>query len=56
MTHVINLGNVTSISAVSDERDKTDIVDLPVGLDPVNSLRPVKFAIGRKWFNGRNPS
>lgn len=40
--------NVTSISAVSDERDKTDIVDLPVGLDFVNSLRPVKFAWDRR--------
>jgi hypothetical protein len=30
---------------LSDERDKTDIVDLPVGLDFVNTLRPVKF----KW-------
>ena len=36
---------VTSITALSDERDKTDIVDLPVGLDFINKLRPVKF----KW-------
>ena len=36
---------VTSISSLSDERDKTDIVDLPVGLDFVNTLRPIKF----KW-------
>mgnify|MGYP003312549449 CR=1 FL=1 len=35
----------TSISSLSDRRDKTDIVDLPVGLDFVNSVRPVKF----KW-------
>ena len=35
----------TSISSVSDRRDKTDIVDLPVGLDFINSVRPVKF----KW-------
>ena len=33
------------VSVLSDERDKTDIVDLPVGLDFVNALRPVKF----KW-------
>ena len=36
---------VTSITTLSDERDKTDIVDLPVGLDFVNTLRPIKF----KW-------
>ena len=35
----------TSISALSDRRDKTDIVDLPVGLDFINSLLPRKF----KW-------
>ena len=37
--------NTQTISALSDARDKTDIVDLPTGLDFVNSLRPVKF----KW-------
>ena len=36
---------MTSITALSDERDKTDIIDLPVGLDFINKLRPVKF----KW-------
>ena len=35
----------TSISSLSDKRDKTDIVDLPVGLDFINSLLPRKF----KW-------
>ncbi len=34
---------VTSISGLSDERDKKDIVDLPVGLDFINGLRPVNF-------------
>ena len=36
---------VQTISSLSDKRDKTDIVDLPIGLDFVNKLRPVKF----KW-------
>ena len=36
---------VQTITSTSDERDKTDIVDLPVGLDFVNTLKPVKF----KW-------
>tara|TARA_R100001126_G_scaffold101682_1_gene83054 strand:- start:314 stop:2257 length:1944 start_codon:yes stop_codon:yes gene_type:complete len=35
----------TSISSLSDRRDKTDIVDLPVGLDLINKVRAVKF----KW-------
>jgi len=34
---------VTSITALSDERDKTSIEDLPYGLDFVNSLQPKKF-------------
>ena len=44
-----NIGNLrcndTSISSLSDRRDKTDIVDLPIGLDFVNTLQPRKF----KW-------
>lgn len=35
--------NVTSISSLSDARDKTDIADLPIGLDFVKALRPVRF-------------
>ena len=34
---------ITTIASLSDERDKQDIDDLPVGLDFINSLRPVKF-------------
>jgi len=34
---------VTTITGLSDARDKTDITALPVGLDFVNSLNPVKF-------------
>ena len=37
--------NTSTINSYSDRRDKTDIVDLPIGLDFVNKLRPVKF----KW-------
>ena len=51
-SNVITLGNssigtlrcqVTSISGLSDERDKTAIEDLPIGLDFINTLRPRKF-------------
>ena len=34
---------VTTITALSDERDKTDITDLDAGLDFINCLRPVDF-------------
>jgi len=34
---------VTSITALSDKRDKTDIVDIQHGLSFVNTLRPVSF-------------
>jgi len=38
----------TSISALSDERDKTNIVDIPLGLSFINSVRPVSFTWNRR--------
>ena len=52
--NTINLGNsaitylraaVTNITSLSDARDKTDVADLPVGLEFIRQVRPVKF----KW-------
>ena len=52
VSNEITLGNssiatiraqVTTITALSDERDKTSIEDLPYGLDFVDSLKPRKF-------------
>lgn len=52
VSNEITLGNssitslraaVTSITSLSDARDKKDVVDLPVGLDFINNLKPVKF-------------
>ena len=40
--------NDTSISTLSDERDKTAIEDLPYGLDFINDIRPVKFTWNRR--------
>ena len=37
----------TGLSALSDQREKTNIVDLPVGLDAVKQLRPRQF----DWIN-----
>jgi hypothetical protein len=51
-SNVITLGNssiatlrcqVTTITALSDARDKTNVADLSAGLGFVNALRPVKF-------------
>jgi hypothetical protein len=35
--------NDTSISTLSDARDKKDVVDSPYGLDTLKKVRPVKF-------------
>jgi hypothetical protein len=52
VSNTITLGNssiatlrcqVTTITALSDQRDKKDIVDIPAGLDFVQALRPVAF-------------
>jgi hypothetical protein len=60
VSNTITLGNasvgtlrcqVTSITALSDERDKKNIEPLQVGLDFVNTLKPVTF----DW-NYRQPS
>jgi len=39
--------NYTALNALSDQREKTNIVDLPVGLDAVKQLRPRQF----DWIN-----
>lgn len=40
--------NVQTISALSDERDKTDIQDIGYGIDFINSMRPVQFTWDRR--------
>jgi len=40
--------NQTSISSLSDSRDKTNIVDIPLGLTFINSVRPVAFDWDRR--------
>jgi hypothetical protein len=54
VSNEITLGNANisslrcadqTIAALSDGRDKTDVVDLPYGLDFINKTRPVQF----KW-------
>ena len=48
--------NVQTISSLSDARDKTDIVDIPTGLDFLNNLRPVKFKWQTRDGNGKDGS
>ena len=52
VSNEITLGNssiatlrcqVTTITSLSDERDKTNITDLPAGLNLINAVRPVAF-------------
>ena len=50
--------NVTSISSLSDQRDKTNIQDIPdsAGIDFINKLRPVTYHWDRReWYDDGNP-
>ena len=44
----------TSITSLSDARDKKEIEELPVGLDFVKGLKPVKFVWDDRDENGRH--
>jgi hypothetical protein len=44
----------TSITSLSDARDKKEIEELPVGLDFVKGLKPVKFTWDERDENGRH--
>jgi hypothetical protein len=46
--------NVTSITSLSDARDKKDITDLRAGLDFVKSLRPVEFVWDDRREEGKH--
>jgi hypothetical protein len=46
----------TSITALSDRRDKKDIQDLTLGLNFVENLKPVKFTWAMRDGNPRNDS
>ena len=50
--------NDTSISNLSDQRDKAEITDLPdsAGLDMINALRPVTYFWDRReWYDNNTP-
>ena len=48
--------NVQTISSLSDGRDKTNVIDLPQGLDFISKLRPVKFEWATRDGNGKDGS
>jgi hypothetical protein len=45
---------VTSITSLSDARDKKEIEALPIGLDFINELNPVKFVWDDRDENGKH--
>ena len=46
--------NTQTISSLSDGRDKTEVEDLPLGLDFIDTLRPVKFKWDTRDGNGKD--
>jgi trimeric autotransporter adhesin len=48
--------NDTSISALSDSRDKTDVINSPYGLDFINTVRPVQFLWDTRDGNAKDGS
>ena len=48
--------NDTSISSLSDSRDKTDVIDSPYGLDFINTVRPVQFLWDTRDGNAKDGS
>jgi hypothetical protein len=53
-SHNVLRCQVTSITSLSDARDKKKIEELPVGLDFVKGLKPVKFVWNDRNENGRH--
>jgi hypothetical protein len=64
VSNEITLGNsnittlrcqTTSITALSDIRDKSDIEVLPLGIDLINQIQPSRFKWNkREWYNDNN--
>jgi hypothetical protein len=46
--------NDTSINSLSDERDKTDIIDSPFGLDLIELIKPRQFKWESRDGNGKD--
>jgi len=48
--------NTQTISSLSDGRDKTEVEDLPLGLNFIDTIRPVKFKWDTRDGNGKDGS
>jgi hypothetical protein len=53
-SHTVIRAAVTSITSLSDARDKKDISELPVGLDFVKELKPVTFTWNDRYEGGKH--
>jgi hypothetical protein len=53
-SHTVIRAAVTTITSLSDERDKKDIKDLSTGLEFVEGLRPVEFTWNDRDENGKH--
>ena len=47
---------IQNISALSDQRDKKDIIDIPYGLDLINTLQPRQFTWDMRGETDDNPN
>lgn len=52
--HTVIRAAVTTITSLSDERDKKEIQELPVGLEFVEKLKPVKFVWNDRDEDGKH--
>lgn len=52
-SHVVLRCAVTTITSLSDERDKDEIKELPAGLDFINEIKPVSFVWKDRNENGK---
>lgn len=53
-SHTVIRAAVTSITSLSDERDKKEIQELPVGLEFIEKLKPVKFVWNDREEEGKH--
>jgi hypothetical protein len=53
-SHTVIRAAVTSITSLSDARDKKDIEELPVGLEFIKNLKPVSFVWNERAENGKH--
>jgi hypothetical protein len=52
-SHTVIRAAVTTITSLSDARDKKDIEELPVGLEFIKNLKPVSFVWNERSKNGK---